>query len=70
MTGVDHVRTHSDPVADAKLFAGDALRAARAAWSAPADADAAMMAVFVVLAAEALFPDLVREPAGGGGPSD
>lgn len=70
MSEADPCRRALTPTEEARLFARDALRAAREAWSRPADADAAMMAVFVVLAADALFPELVsdvpgdRRPAG------
>lgn len=52
-----------DPTEEARLFARDALKAARECMAAKADMDvgSAMMAAFSVLAVEALFPDLVSD---------
>jgi hypothetical protein len=52
------------PADEARLFALDALRAARASWSRPADEGAAAMSVFVILVVSALFPDVLADPAG------
>jgi len=62
MSEADPCRRNLDAVAEARLFARDAIRAARATWSTPASADTAIMAVFVILAADALFPELLDGP--------
>lgn len=62
MADADPCRRVLTPAEEARLFARDAVRAARASWSRPADEGAAMIAVFVVLAAEAMFPELLSEP--------
>lgn len=65
MSQADPCRTGPHPVEDARLFARDALRAARAAWSQPANEGAGMMALFTVLAIDALFPELLVETPSG-----
>ncbi len=69
MNEADPCRRALTPVEEARLFARDAVRAARASWSKPADADHAMLMVFAILAADALFPEALdgagdRRPAG------
>ncbi|KQP33839.1 hypothetical protein ASF49_08200 [Methylobacterium sp. Leaf104] len=67
MCDADPCRRALTPVEEARLFAIDALRAARAAMAAPGvPAGEAMLAVFTVLAAAALFPELVTDPPAGG----
>jgi len=61
MSDADPCRRNLTPVEEARLFAKDAIRAARASWSSPASADHAMLAVFAILAADALFPELVSD---------
>jgi hypothetical protein len=55
---------------EARLFARDALRAAREALPQARDQGQAMMCVFVLLAVEALWPELLDEGAGGVRPRD
>ncbi|CAX26054.1 protein of unknown function [Methylorubrum extorquens DM4] len=52
------------------MFARAAPRAAREALPQPTQQSDAMMAVFCLLAVEALAPELVREGAGAGRPRD
>ncbi|MFJ7441087.1 hypothetical protein ACIQW5_25915 [Methylorubrum thiocyanatum] len=70
MSQADPCRRALTPLEEARLFARDAVRAARASWSTPSDADHAMLAVFAVLAVEALWPELLDEGAGGVRPRD
>lgn len=70
MSDADPCRRSLTPTEEARLFARDAVRAARASWSTPASADQAMLAVFAILACDALFPELLTEPPGGGRPAD
>lgn len=60
MPGADPCRRALTPKEEARLFAWDALRAARSVLAGnPADeAAAAYLAVFATLAADALFPEL------------
>lgn len=69
MSEADPCRRALTPTEEARLFARDAIRAARATWSTPANADHAMLAVFVILAADALFPELL-DGAGDRRPRD
>ena len=66
MSIADPCRRALTPTEEARLFARDALKAARERMTAYADNDAgsAMLAVFSLLAVEALFPDLVTQPPG------
>jgi hypothetical protein len=58
----DPCRRALTPVEEAKLFARDALRAARSVMSEnPADAGRAYLAVFTLLAIQALFPEIAQE---------
>jgi hypothetical protein len=62
----DPARRALTPVEEARLFAGDALRAARTVMSGnPAtEAGAAYLAVFAILAAAALGVDVAPEAEG------
>lgn len=64
MSQADPCRRALTPVEEARLFARDAVRAARSTWSTPANADHAMLAVFAILAVDALWPELLDEGAG------
>lgn len=69
MSDADPCRRDLTPVEEARLFARDAVRAAREALPRATEQGEAMMALFTLLAAEALFPDLAdgagdRRPAG------
>ncbi|QDI82416.1 hypothetical protein E8E01_19330 [Methylorubrum populi] len=70
MSQADPCRRALTPAEEARLFARDALRAAREALPRATDQGQAMMCVFVLLAVEALAPELVREGAGGVRPRD
>lgn len=70
MSQADPCRRGLTPHEEARLFARDALRAAREALPGARDQATAMMAVFVLLAVEALAPELLREGAGGVRPAD
>jgi hypothetical protein len=66
----DPCRRALTPHEEARLFARDALRAAREALPGARDQGQAMMAVFCILAVEALAPELLDEGAGGVRPRD
>lgn len=63
MTGADPCRRALTPTEEAKLFARDALRAARGVMSGNSadEAGAAYLAVFATLAVAALFPELAED---------
>lgn len=68
MAEADPCRRALTPVEEARLFARDALRAARAVLAGnPADpAETAYLAVFALLAVDTLFPEMydARRPGG------
>ncbi|MGE7157255.1 hypothetical protein ACQKJ1_26430 [Methylorubrum rhodesianum] len=70
MSQADPCRRALTPAEEARLFARGALRAAREALPQATTQGAAMMAVFCILAVEALAPELLREGAGGVRPGD
>lgn len=70
MSEADPCRRVLTPVEEARLFARDAGRAARVSWSKPTDADHAMLAVFAVLAVDALWPELLNDGAGDRRPGE
>ncbi|MEE7475902.1 hypothetical protein [Methylobacterium hispanicum] len=65
MSEADPCRRNLDAVAEARLFARDALRAAWEVLPHARDQGTAMMAVFCILAAEVVAPELVREDGPG-----
>ncbi|MGN7127028.1 hypothetical protein [Methylorubrum thiocyanatum] len=70
MSQTDPCRRALTPAEEARLFARDALRAAREALPQATTQAQAMMAVFTLRAIEALAPELGREGAGGVRPRD
>lgn len=70
MSQADPCRRALTPAEEARLFARDALRAAREALPRATQQGEAMMAVFTLLAVEALAPELLDEGTGGVRPRD